>query len=97
MGERAPGYIFYFPFRASSSLMPLVSDTGSPAPSSASPFDDHDHHDHTPASPTQSGTPTEGWSKMNLRPGERGPWTRGRDGWGGVGSGKGAVRSVSFI
>ena len=26
-----------------------------------------------------------GWSKANLHPGERGPWTRKRDGWGGVG------------
>ncbi|KAF5377889.1 hypothetical protein D9615_006804 [Tricholomella constricta] len=25
-----------------------------------------------------------GWSKANLRPGERRAWTRGRDGWGGI-------------
>ncbi|TEB22947.1 hypothetical protein FA13DRAFT_1640431 [Coprinellus micaceus] len=30
---------------------------------------------------------TNGWSKANLRPMERGPWTRGRDGWSGVGVG----------
>ncbi|KAF9458809.1 hypothetical protein BDZ94DRAFT_1312920 [Collybia nuda] len=79
---------------------------GSPA---SNHTEDHDQHEHTPSSPTrstpvprqgptQSGAPvTEGWSKTNLRPGERTPWTRGRDGWGGVGSGKGAVRSVSFV
>lgn len=39
-----------------------------------------------------------GWSKANLRPGERRGWTRGRDGWSGVGSGgAGAVRSLSFL
>lgn len=39
-----------------------------------------------------------GWSKANLRPGERKAWTRGRDGWSGVGAGgAGAVRSLSLI
>lgn len=35
------------------------------------------------------GPPTVGWSKANLRGGgrERGGWTRGRDGWNGVGGG----------
>jgi hypothetical protein len=38
-----------------------------------------------------------GWSKTNLRPGERKPWTRGRDGWSGVSDdGSGDVRSVLF-
>lgn len=32
-----------------------------------------------------------GWSKTNLRPGERGPWTRGRDGFG-----EGEVRWVAM-
>lgn len=32
------------------------------------------------------------WSKMHLKPGERSGWTRGRDGWSGVGDGD--VRSV---
>lgn len=36
-----------------------------------------------------------GWGKANLRPGERKPWTRGRDGWSGVADdGSGDVRSV---
>lgn len=36
-----------------------------------------------------------GWSKANLRPGERRAWTRGRDGWSGVvDDGTGDVRSV---
>lgn len=35
-----------------------------------------------------------GWSKTNLRPGERCAWTRGRDGWSGVREdGSGDVRS----
>ncbi|KAF8994734.1 integral peroxisomal membrane peroxin-domain-containing protein [Cyathus striatus] len=29
----------------------------------------------------------ETWTKTNLKPGERGPWTRGRDGWSGLGVG----------
>ncbi|KAF5317834.1 hypothetical protein D9619_012638 [Psilocybe cf. subviscida] len=33
------------------------------------------------------GPPQRGWSKQNLRPGERAGWTRGRDGWNGVGGG----------
>lgn len=38
-----------------------------------------------------------GWNKSNLRPGERKPWTRGRDGWSGVtDDGSGDVRSVQF-
>lgn len=52
--------------------------------------------------------PTTGsvlWSKANLKPGERTPWTRGRDGWNGVGSGgmgnsaveaSGEVSSLTF-
>lgn len=36
-----------------------------------------------------------GWSKTHLRPVERKPWTRGRDGWSGVTEdGTGEVRSV---
>ncbi|KAH9480863.1 hypothetical protein JR316_0007465 [Psilocybe cubensis] len=31
--------------------------------------------------------PQKGWSKLNLRPGERGAWTRGQDGWSGSGGG----------
>ncbi|KIM41141.1 hypothetical protein M413DRAFT_445856 [Hebeloma cylindrosporum] len=36
---------------------------------------------------TSSVQPQKGWSKQNLRPGERSAWTRGRDGWSGVGVG----------
>ncbi|KAF8216739.1 integral peroxisomal membrane peroxin-domain-containing protein [Mycena galopus ATCC 62051] len=36
------------------------------------------------------------WSKANLRDGERTGWTRGRDGWSGVG-GQGGVRFVSNL
>ncbi|KAF9255769.1 hypothetical protein L218DRAFT_991728 [Marasmius fiardii PR-910] len=35
---------------------------------------------------TNAGPPVTGWNRNNLRPGERAPWTRGRDGWSGVGS-----------
>lgn len=36
-----------------------------------------------------------GWSKANLKPGERVAWTRGRDGWSAVTTdGSGDVRSV---
>ncbi|KAF8177855.1 integral peroxisomal membrane peroxin-domain-containing protein [Pholiota molesta] len=46
-------------------------------------------------SPTMAATsssssispPQKGWSKQNLRPGERTGWTRGRDGWNGGGPG----------
>jgi hypothetical protein len=39
----------------------------------------------------QTRANASGWSKSNLRPAERGPWTRRRDGWGGVGA---EIRSV---
>ena len=39
-----------------------------------------------------------GWSKVNLKPIERKPWTRGRDGWSGVSDdGSGDVRSVPSV
>lgn len=38
-----------------------------------------------------------GWSKANLRPGERRAWTRGRDGWSGVADdGTGDVSNLTF-
>jgi hypothetical protein len=45
-----------------------------------------------------SGTALGGtWSKASLRAGERLSWTRGRDGWSGVGEdGTGIVRSLSM-
>ena len=42
-----------------------------------------------------AGEAKEGWSKRNLKAGERVAWTRGRDGWSGVG--EGGVRSVSVF
>ncbi|KAF8650331.1 hypothetical protein AX16_005293 [Volvariella volvacea WC 439] len=36
-----------------------------------------------------------GWSKANLKPGERTAWTRGRDGWSGVGNPNGDGGEVS--
>ena len=39
------------------------------------------------SSSSASVPPQKGWSKQNLRPGERSAWTRGRDGWSGVGVG----------
>lgn len=41
---------------------------------------------------------SQGWSKANLKPGERRPWTRGRDGWTGIGP-EDEIRSVlpSFL
>lgn len=36
----------------------------------------------------------QGWSKTNLRPGERSAWTRGRDGWTGIGP-EDEIRSVA--
>jgi hypothetical protein len=55
--------------------------------------------------PNSSGSPTvssfgmeltndQGWSKSNLRPGERSAWTRGRDGWTGIGAND-EIRSVA--
>ncbi|KAF8836389.1 hypothetical protein BDN67DRAFT_334839 [Paxillus ammoniavirescens] len=41
-----------------------------------------------------AGTRTGTWSKANLRVGERAGWTRGRDGWSGVG---GEVRWVIYL
>ncbi|KAG7086838.1 hypothetical protein E1B28_002760 [Marasmius oreades] len=40
-------------------------------------------------------SPVTGWSKSNLRSGERASWTRGRDGWSGVGS-DGSVSNLTF-
>ncbi len=38
------------------------------------------------------------WSKVNLKPGERRAWTRGRDGWSGVADdGSGDVRSARLL
>ena len=39
------------------------------------------------------GSTGQGWSKANLRSGERRPWTRGRDGWTGIGP-EDEIRSV---
>ena len=39
------------------------------------------------------GTTGQKWSKGNLRPGERRPWSRGRDGWTGIGP-EDEIRSV---
>jgi len=36
--------------------------------------------------PSQPTVPQKGWSKQNLKSGERCAWTRGRDGWSPVGS-----------
>lgn len=38
-----------------------------------------------------------GWAKVNLHTTERGPWTRGRDGWSSVGDAQGHVRCVPPI
>ncbi|KAF8881838.1 hypothetical protein CPB84DRAFT_1817224 [Gymnopilus junonius] len=38
----------------------------------------------------------KGWSKANLRHGERSGWTRGRDGWSGVGGG-GAIGGADAV
>ena len=50
----------------------------------------------TAASGLHSSHPQKGWSKQNLRPGERSAWTRGRDGWSGVEGSSGGVRWVFF-
>lgn len=43
------------------------------------------------------GSGDAGWSKANLRPGERKAWTRGRDGWSGVSDdGSGDVSNLTF-
>ncbi|KAI0631916.1 integral peroxisomal membrane peroxin-domain-containing protein [Trametes polyzona] len=51
-----------------------------------------------PNGSSDEGGRTEGsWSKANLRPGERKPWTRGRDGWSGVSDdGSGEVSNLTF-
>ncbi|KZT09213.1 uncharacterized protein LAESUDRAFT_742069 [Laetiporus sulphureus 93-53] len=41
--------------------------------------------------------PDAGWSKANLKPADRKPWTRGRDGWSGItGDGSGDVSNLTF-
>jgi len=58
----------------------------------------------TSSASSSSAFPHKGWSKQNLRAGERSAWTRGRDGWNGVGvgghgsmvEGSGEVRFVYF-
>ncbi|KAF7968953.1 hypothetical protein HWV62_28797 [Athelia sp. TMB] len=42
-----------------------------------------------------AGEAKEGWSKRNLKAGERVAWTRGRDGWSGVGEG-GVSSNLTF-
>ncbi|KAL4251207.1 Peroxisomal Membrane Protein PEX28-32 [Abortiporus biennis] len=38
-----------------------------------------------------------GWNKLNLKPGERRPWTRGRDGWSPIAEdGSGDVSNLTF-
>ena len=47
---------------------------------------------------TDSAPTNSGWGKANLKPIERKPWTRGRDGWSGVSDdGSGDVRSVPSV
>jgi hypothetical protein len=41
-------------------------------------------------------TNDQGWSKSNLKLGERNAWTRGRDGWTGIGPNE-EIRSVIYI
>ena len=50
--------------------------------------------------PGAPGAPQRGWSKQNLRAGERTAWTRGQDGGAGGGSamdGTGQVRCVLVL
>lgn len=62
---------------------------------SVSPYSDADcniglaHHDPTHSTSAH----TSPWSKSNLKSGERTAWTRGRDGWNGVGAG-GTITNV---
>ena len=52
----------------------------------------------TPGSGDDASSLHTGWSKANLRAGERKPWARGRDGWSGVSDdGSGDVRSASLV
>lgn len=44
--------------------------------------------------PKQKPPPQGTWNKAHLRPSERAPWTRGRDGWSGVG---GEIRCVACM
>ncbi|TFK34174.1 integral peroxisomal membrane peroxin-domain-containing protein [Crucibulum laeve] len=39
--------------------------------------------------PSSSSPPQRGWSKLNLHPGERIAWTRGRDGWNSIAGAEG--------
>ncbi|KAF8887106.1 hypothetical protein BD779DRAFT_1470830 [Infundibulicybe gibba] len=48
------------------------------------------------ANTNTNATGTGGWSKANLKPGERGAWTRGRDGWSAVGVASGEVSNLTF-
>ncbi|KAF9525859.1 hypothetical protein CPB83DRAFT_858754 [Crepidotus variabilis] len=49
---------------------------------------------NTTGGSTSSGALQKGWSKQNLRVGERTAWTRGRDGWSGIAGGGGGISGV---
>ena len=82
---------FYFSF--TSCVIWLTSIGSDPAPHSTSPIAESDS---IPASASASTVPIpvssssllvapqKGWSKQNLKNGERRAWTRGRDGWSPV-------------
>lgn len=64
--------------------------------------------DPTPLSTSLPAVTQEGWSKQNLKSGERRAWTRGRDGWspvigcntsnvGGASTGLGIVEGTGEI
>jgi hypothetical protein len=73
---------------SSTSISPSSSPTASPTRTRRLSFNNPILQTH------QAHASARGWNKSNLRPAERGPWTRRRDGWGGVGA---EVRSVFCV
>jgi len=51
------------------------------------PLPSDNHPMASPPATAVGAAPQKGWNKQNLRNGERSAWTRGRDGWSGVGPG----------
>uniref|UniRef100_A0A0W0F3Q8 Peroxin/Ferlin domain-containing protein n=1 Tax=Moniliophthora roreri TaxID=221103 RepID=A0A0W0F3Q8_MONRR len=52
------------------------------------------HHQRLPS--TSSNNHNQGWAKQNLLPTDRSAWTRGRDGWSGVGADGSVSSNLTF-
>jgi len=101
-------FIFYFIFWLADDIVLVISSGPIPPDSSTLIATTMGASSSSSSSSASSSSafahPHKGWSKQNLKAGERGAWTRGRDGWSGVGmggygsmvEGSGEVRFVFF-